>query len=259
MNYQKVKWLLFVIALVAAVFIFWPHHKKTNSSQSPPKKRTAAKVSKNAVTPIYPLDKADSLWVIVNKGRILPSTYVPAGLRAPQIPLRLSASNPEMTLRPETDAALEELAGAAKTEGLNLMLASGYRSYSLQVTVHDSEVRNNGATAADAVSARPGHSEHQTGLAADIEPTRRQCELQTCFADTPEGKWLAANAYKYGFIIRYQNNTTAQTGYSYEPWHIRYIGKQLAATIYSQNVTLEKYFSLPFYTDYQAQSLQLTQ
>jgi hypothetical protein len=147
MNYQKVKWLLFVIALVAAVFIFWPHHKKTNSSQSPPKKRTAAKVSKNAVTPIYPLDKADSLWVIVNKGRILPSTYVPAGLRAPQIPLRLSASNPEMTLRPETDAALEELAGAAKTEGLNLMLASGYRSYSLQVTVHDSEVRNNGATA----------------------------------------------------------------------------------------------------------------
>jgi D-alanyl-D-alanine carboxypeptidase len=257
MNYRKIKWLLFVLALIAAAFIFWPQAKKNNIAPAQPSKKTPAATTKTTANQTYPIDKADSLWVIVNKGRVLPSDYVPAGLRPPQIPLRLAAANPEMTLAPEAATALEEMSAAAKTGGLNLMLASGYRSYSLQVAVHDAEVRNNGAAAADAVSARPGHSEHQTGLAADLEPANRRCEVLPCFADTPEGAWLAANAYKYGFIIRYQKTTVPETGYNYEPWHVRYIGKSLAATIQSQNVTLEKYFNLTFYTDYPAQSLQL--
>lgn len=259
MNYRQAKWLLFIVALVALPFLFWPDHKAKPAAVPATAKKTAAGAKQPTQPPTYPLDKAASLWAIVNKGRALPSTYTPAGLRPPQVPLRLTASNPEMSLRPETATALEAMAAAAKSSGLNFMLASGYRSYSLQVSVHDAEVRNNGAAAADAVSARPGHSEHQTGLAADLEPVSRQCELQACFADTPEGQWLAANAYKYGFIIRYPKNLVPETGYSYEPWHVRYVGNQLAATVQSQNTSLEKYFGLPFYSDYPAESLTLTE
>jgi zinc D-Ala-D-Ala carboxypeptidase len=254
MTYRRFRWLLFVAALVAAVFIFIPHHKAKKNTITYKPSPSSPRIQK---VPTPPLDKADSLWVIVNKGRVLPSGYTPAGLRSPNIPLRLGASNSEMTLRSDSAAALEAMAAAAKTDGLSLMLASGYRSYSEQVAVYAAEVKNNGQAAADAVSARPGHSEHQTGLAADLEPSSRQCELQVCFADTPPGRWLAANAYKYGFIIRYQKDMTSETGYSYEPWHVRYVGKQLAGTIHAQNVTLEKYFKLTFYADYPGQSLQL--
>jgi zinc D-Ala-D-Ala carboxypeptidase len=252
---RTLKWLLLVAALAALPFIFRPEHQSKNLSPTPAKKPANSYQPVSAANP--PLDEASSLWVIVNKGRALPAGYTPSGLRSPNTPLRLPASTPEMMLRSDAATALEDMTAAAKNQGINLMLASGYRSYQTQVAVHDSEVRASGTAAADAVSARPGHSEHQTGLAADLEPTSRKCEVEACFAATPEGQWLAANAYKYGFIIRYQQNTSPETGYSYEPWHVRYLGKQLAATVHSQNVTLERYFKLPFYTDYPAQSLQL--
>jgi len=113
-------------------------------------------------------------------------------------------------------------------------------------------VSSQGRAQTDASSARPGHSEHQTGLAADIEPASRQCEVQNCFADTPEGQWLAVNAYKYGFIVRYQKDTQNLTGYEYEPWHIRYVGLSLANEVQRTHKTLEQTFHLPVYTAYPA-------
>ena len=149
-----------------------------------------------------------------------------------------------MRLRKEAATALEQMAAEAKKDGINLMLASGYRSYQLQVSVYNANVQKYGQAGADKQSARPGTSEHQTGLAADIGSTSRQCEIEQCFGDLPEGKWLSANAYKYGFILRYPADKQAVTGYEYEPWHYRYIGTELATELHKQSVTtLEEFFS----------------
>lgn len=96
------------------------------------------------------------------------------------------------------------------------------------------------------VSARPGHSEHQTGLAVDlVTPASPDCDFEVCFAETPGGQWLAANAWRYGFIIRYQSGSDI-TGYSPEPWHLRYVGKSLAAELRRTGVaTLEEFFGIP--------------
>jgi D-alanyl-D-alanine carboxypeptidase len=162
-----------------------------------------------------------------------------------------------MHVRPETAAAMEKMFAAAKTAGLNLMISSGYRSYAEQSILYSRYSSQYGVQQADTFSARPGHSEHQTGLAADIEPASRHCEVDTCFADTPEGIWLAANSYKYGFIIRYQKTTQALTGYEYEPWHVRYLGAGLAGQVQSSGKTLEQYFGLQAYDNYTDSNYEL--
>ncbi len=205
----------------------------------------------------YPTDQASSVWVVVNKGRQLPSTYVPAGLTVPGVPLRLSASSDEMHVRSDTATAMETMFKQAATEGVNLMLASGYRSYSTQYVVHQNYASSQGAAQADTFSARAGYSEHQTGLAADLEGVSRQCEVEQCFENTVEGKWLAANSYKYGFIIRYPKNAEQTTGYQYEPWHVRYVGVLLANEINKTGQTLEQFFGLPIYTDYPTNPIKL--
>lgn len=189
-------------------------------------------------------DHNSDIWVVVNKVRPLkPLDYAPAELVVPHIPLRTDAQDKEMTVRPDTAAALEELNTAALKDDVRLMLSSGYRSYTQQVALYNYYVEAQGKSVADTQSARPGYSEHQTGLAVDLEPTTKDCEVQACFAKLPEGKWLAANAYKYGFIIRYQQGKQATVGYAYEPWHIRYVGKPLAKTLHeNHDETLEEYF-----------------
>lgn len=241
---KKVLFLLSTLVLIFLVFHFLGEdkHKKNLTSFNKSQHSTA---------------KADSLWVVINKARKLPSDYAPAGLSAPSIKLRLPSSDPEMSLRHDSGAALAQLFEAAKAKNLQLMLASGYRSYDAQQTVYISEVVSNGQSQADKESARPGYSEHQSGLAADIEPADRSCELQLCFADTTEGKWLDQNSYKFGYVIRYQKNHEQLTGYAYEPWHIRFVGKELAAELHKSNTTMEQFFGLPTYTDYPAEPLQL--
>jgi D-alanyl-D-alanine carboxypeptidase len=198
------------------------------------------------------IDKADSTWLVVNKQRPLsPADYTPTPLVAPDMPLRLSSTTPEMLLRKDAADALSAMARAAKTENIDLMLSSGYRSYSYQKNLYNLYVRQQGQAEADTQSARPGHSEHQTGLAADVEPASRKCEVEACFADLPEGKWVAANAYKYGFVIRYQKGADQTTGYTFEPWHLRYVGKSLAAKLHKQgNPTLETFFGVGDAPDY---------
>lgn len=219
--------------------------------------RLAAKRKADAVKPVplppvfskarFSVDAPNSIWVVVNKLRPLnPKDYVPSDLVTPAVPLRTNNGGPEMKLRQEAATALELMVKAAKADAANLMIASAYRSFTTQTAVYNREVAQFGQATADTQSARPGHSEHQTGLAVDLEPTSRQCEIEDCFADTVEGKWLAANSYKHGFLLRYTADKVAVTGYRAESWHFRYVGIELASEMNRQGITtLEEFFGLP--------------
>ncbi len=187
---------------------------------------------------LYSIDDPTSPWVIVNKKRPLPETYAPADLST------IAGGQ----LRSLAASALNDLIIAGKAAGQNLQIISSYRSFSTQSITYNGYVARDGQATADTYSARPGHSEHQTGLAVDLGSG--SCNLEICFGDTPAGKWLAANAPNYGFIIRYPNGKTQVTGYQYEPWHIRYVGKELAVEIKAKNVTLEEFFGLPAAPNY---------
>ena len=157
--------------------------------------------------------------LIANKTYPLPSTYNP-GVD--------SAAN----------AALQEMFAAAKEDGLELFVKSGFRSYSTQKSLYNGYVKRDGAAAADRYSARPGHSEHQTGLAFDIN------KADSSFTGSKEAIWLAENCYKYGFIIRYPEGKESVTGYIYEPWHIRYLGVETATSVYNSGLCLEEYLGI---------------
>jgi len=193
----------------------------------------------------YSIDQPGSPWWIVNKKRSLePLEYVPPDLVVPNVRLRLAAASEQMKFSRQAIPSLEAMFEAAQNEGLNLVFGSGYRSYALQKSFYDGYVTSLGQAEADRTSARPGTSEHQTGLAFDATVTSGQCHLDKCFADLPEGQWVKAHAHEYGFIIRYQQGKEAITGYDYEPWHLRYVGKELAAELKKTGQTLEEFFGL---------------
>lgn len=239
--------LTFAIAVAAIGTVLWHMEKPAkapqngSAGQAQDQKQEQPSFDKKK----YSLSDPTSLWVIANKHRPLePRDYAPE-LAAPGVSLRLSASDPEMQVAKPVAPALKELFAGAKTAGLNLIVASAYRSYATQVSVYGAEVQNNGQQAADRESARPGYSEHQTGLAVDVGAASRQCEVEQCFGDMPEGKWIAANAYKYGFVLRYSQGNESTTGYTYEPWHLRYVGNELAEQVHKDgNPPLETFFGL---------------
>lgn len=156
--------------------------------------------------------------LIVNKKYSLPSTY--GGVDK-------TASN-----------ALSNLQKEANKNGFSLTLISGYRSYSTQNIIYNNYIKRWGQEYTDTVSARPGHSEHQTGLAFDVG------QLSNSYGETKEGIWLKENCYKYGFILRYLKGKEDITGYAYEPWHIRYVGVDVATEIMQKNLTLEEYLGI---------------
>lgn len=132
----------------------------------------------------------------------------------------------------------QALSSAAAKEGLSIYLGSGYRSYSDQEIIYDNYVKEDGKEAADMYSARPGYSEHQTGLCIDCNT------IDDSFGYTAEAAWLAQHAHEYGFIIRYPQGKEAYTGYQYEPWHIRYVGSKLAKKLYKSGQCLEEYLNI---------------
>ena len=256
---------IIILVLLLTTFFIWYHfHNRKPSSTSQSAKSSAeasSSAAKNNTQPFnkhqYSINDPTSLWVVVNKGRQLPSSYAPSDLVVPDLPIRPSASGDEQYVRAQTAAALKQLFAAAAKDGLQFMIGSGYRSYSFQSSVYNNFVASQGRAQADRSSARPGHSEHQTGWAVDVEPASRQCEIELCFGNLAEGKWLAANSYKYGFIIRYPKGKESLTGYEYEPWHIRYVGSSLANQVHQSGQTLEQFFGLPTFSDYPVTSYQL--
>ncbi|BBI35060.1 D-alanyl-D-alanine carboxypeptidase family protein [Cohnella abietis] len=183
-----------------------------------------------------------SNYILVNKKRMLSSTYVPKDLTVPNVPFSFSGSSPKKQMRREAALALESLFKAAKKDKIDLKAVSGYRSYATQKSIFQSNSDKKGEEVANRTSARPGQSEHQTGLAMDVSSASAGYDLVEKFGETTEGKWLAKHAAEHGFIIRFLKGKESITGYSYEPWHIRYIGKEVAKDITNKKVTLEQYF-----------------
>lgn len=184
-----------------------------------------------------------SVWVVANKLRPLnPPSYVAPDLVDTPVPF----ANSPVLRQVASDAVVQMFAAYTAETGLQMQVQSAYRSYDTQVRVYNGWVSQLGQAGADLTSARPGHSEHQTGLALDISSLPAVCPLDQCFADTPQGQWLAANAYRWGFILRYPNGLTNITGYEFEPWHYRYVGVPLATEMRDTGVaTLEEFFGLP--------------
>lgn len=239
---------------VAAVFavslgIFWiitrsspppPAPQQTRQNEAPPDTESQPAFDKQK----YSIDDPTSPWVIVNKKRPIDLNYEPADLVTPNVLRDSRDSVKEQQLRREAALAVEKMFADAEKAGIRLLFASGYRSSTLQATYYNNYVARDGKEAADRYSARPGTSEHQTGLAFDLARPDRKCYLETCFADTAEGKWLAAKAANYGFIMRYPEGKEAETGYQYEPWHFRYVGLELTKELAASGLTMETFFGL---------------
>lgn len=188
---------------------------------------------------------ASSIWVVANKQRPLsPKNYVPTDLVVPDVPKRSNITGDERQLRKEAAGALEKLVASGAEQGLAFTMQSGYRSYNFQTTLYNRYVAQQGQATADTQSARPGYSEHQTGLAVDVGSKEHpECDVEACFGTTPEGEWLKAHAADYGFIIRYTEGNERTTGYIAEPWHLRYVGTDLAQEMKKQDIaTLEQFF-----------------
>lgn len=183
----------------------------------------------------------DSIHVLVNPQNPLePEDYAPTDLEVPEV--RTTAEN-ELLLRAPAAEALEQLIAAAAEDGQVLAMTSGYRSYDAQVSLYANRHAAVGTEATDELVARPGYSEHQTGLAADVISIENpECIQGHCFAETPEGQWVAEHAADHGFVIRYLEGAEQITGYEFEPWHLRYVGGETAQEVAAEGLTLEEYW-----------------
>lgn len=184
----------------------------------------------------------EHMLVLVNKQRNLPADFLPTDMVAPQVPFPFTANEPRRFLRAEAASALEQLFAAAQANGLRPYALSGFRAFERQYAIFAAQVERVGEGEANRTVARAGQSEHQTGLAMDITSREVGFALTVDFGVTPEGKWLAANAHRFGFIVRYPAGKEHITGYSYEPWHIRYVGTAVAEYLFTHSLTLEEYF-----------------
>ena len=186
--------------------------------------------------------------MVVDKRRPLkPVTFIPPDLVAPQVP----HTNAPL-LRKEAASAVERMFAGAEANGVRLVSTSAYRSYAAQKQVVASDTAQGGAAYADTIDMRPGYSEHQTGWAIDIgSSTRPAVDFDVRMADTPEGRWLAANAWQYGFHLSYPKGRESMTGILYEPWHFRYVAAALAAELHRTGIqTLQEFFGLPASPNY---------
>jgi D-alanyl-D-alanine carboxypeptidase len=185
----------------------------------------------------YSTSSPASIWVIANKSHPLtPLDYAPSDL----------VTSHGGTVRTVVSANLDQMLSDAQAQGITITIISSYRSYSYQTSLYNNYVNQYGQVSADTFSARPGYSEHQTGLALDFGSTSNPgCNLDECYADTSEGLWLAEHAHTYGFLLRYTAEKQTITGYKAEPWHYRYIGDALAAEMKARSVTtLEEFFGI---------------
>ena len=186
----------------------------------------------------YTISNPNELLTLVKKGFYLPDDYEPE-LVEPDIPVAPDCENSQMT--PETSKALTKMYEAAKKEGLELVVNSAYRSYETQVAIYnDFETRYGGQYASEYVAA-PGASEHQTGLGLDLTSQSVVDGERITFGDTEEYRWVVENCYKYGFIIRFEDGTDGITGIAHEPWHLRYVGEDVAKEIQKNGWTFEEY------------------
>jgi D-alanyl-D-alanine carboxypeptidase len=197
--------------------------------------------------PRLSLTESSSIWVVVNKQNpLLTQSYTPKRLSYPAFP-NPDLQNPDgLQLRKNAAVALTRMAAAMEAEGAgSLILNSGFRGFSKQKALYEGIRKSKGYEVAEQLSARPGHSEHQTGLAADLAAVESGCVIMVCFGKTDSGIWLRKNAYRFGFILRYPAGMTPITGFQYEPWHFRFVGVELSTEMKTRGIkTLEEFWNL---------------
>lgn len=220
-----------------------PPADSSNQTQNPitdpdPKRPSANSGNSRMIT------DPQNILVLVNKIHYLSPNYVPPDLIQPGIPFSFNQDLPKKLMKEEAADALTKLFQRASAEGVTLLGVSGYRSYQTQKSIFEYKANLLGEAKANRISARPGQSEHQTGLAMDITSPSVN-GLTTNFGSTPEGNWVARNAAEFGFIIRYQKGKEHITSYDYEPWHLRYVGVEVAQLITRNTITLEEYLEEP--------------
>lgn len=184
----------------------------------------------------------DGILYLVNRGRRISKAYVPEDLVTPKVATRKKSLQDNILMRAEAASALEAMfASAKKEENLTLYAASGYRSFGIQQILFNQKVTETGSREkAQKTVAPPGTSEHQLGLAMDLQAPS-QLNLNRSFGDTPEGRWVAQNAQRFGFIVRYKREWSQVTGYLYEPWHVRFVGIAHAKALFALDIPLEAY------------------
>lgn len=206
-----------------------------------------AVVASNA--PCISLVDPERLWVVVNKATpLVPVDFAPAALGA--VPMQATTRSDRV--REDVGAAIAALGEAAQAaDAGRIGVNNGYRSFSLQGATYSAYVRAEGEDVANAGSAKPGHSEHQTGLALDIVACDDRCGSIESFGETTQASWVAEHAWEFGFIVRYEAEGSPVTGYAPEPWHLRYVGPELARAYHEGGFrTLEEFFGLPAAPDY---------
>ena len=194
-----------------------------------------AAVLQGSMDVALPDKNIEGLAFLVNRQHSISQHYVPETRK-------VHGPGMSQTMRDDAATALEEMFAAAKDDGINLAIVSGYRSYSKQASIYSRKKGTVGEKEADRISARPGTSEHQLGLAMDIA-RKGSSQLNTGFGKTKEGQWVNENAHRFGFIIRYLEGYEEVTGYMYEPWHVRYVGKEHALRLYESGLPMECYMS----------------
>lgn len=247
---------LISVALIVSIFVVYNYkNNQVNSASNEQPKSTETNKSteqdsstteKTDTTPETtekPEQQPDENGYLPNQTLPTEPTYMKGILLANKIYPLPSTFAPEEN--PEARKALNQMLEAAKQQGFDLVAFSGYRSFEYQTTLYNNYVNRDGQAAADRYSARPGYSEHQTGLAFDIgERGKEDVWLTEEFGETPAGQWLFAHAQEYGFILRFPQNKEEITGYMYESWHYRYVGKDVAKEIAKQSITLEEYLGV---------------
>jgi len=241
------------VALIVSIFIVFNYKNNQGSDASdelqpttePTKKDSPAKEEPTITTenPVKPEQQPDENGYLPNQTLPTEPTYIKGILLANKIyPLPSTFAPGE---NPEARQALDKMLAEAKQQGFDLVAFSGYRSFDYQTTLYNNYVNRDGQAAADRYSARPGYSEHQTGLAFDIgERGKDNLWLTEEFGETPAGQWLLTHAQDYGFILRFPKDKEGITGYMYESWHYRYVGLDIAKEIKKQNITLEEYLGV---------------
>lgn len=221
--------------------------ENTTNNITPEPTATPEPTSAPTPTPIAVNTDTSTITYLVNREYPLPADFVPEGLTTPDILFPFAdTSIDKAKMTPEAGKALALLFDAAyDEEGLVLYGVSAYRSYSRQYTIYATNLAVYGIAHTNRYSAAPGRSEHQTGLAIDISCRSEGFGLEETFADTPEGIWVAENAHRFGFILRYPKGKEHITGYNYEPWHIRYVGLDLAQHLYETGLTLDEFYNVP--------------
>jgi D-alanyl-D-alanine carboxypeptidase len=226
-----------------------PSATPTTADPAPsPTPTAAAPVAPPAAQPTaIDIDSGASLQVLVNKRRPL----VPVDYRPQLVPVS-TAQDGDEAVRPEVDAALVAMSAAMQADiGEGIHVFSSYRSFARQTQLYDGYVAQYGQARADTTSARPGHSEHQTGLSVDLMGTGGACRLDVCFGSTAAGRWIAEHAWQHGFVVRYPDGLEGITGYHFEPWHVRFVGVEVATAMHERGIaTFEEYAGTGSAPDY---------